>query len=406
MTGISMNKGRSQVKKRSQKAILARHARRWLYTFALPFWAGQGMDPHTGGCVEALDHTGKPLLDLPRRVRTHPRQAYVFASASESNRSGQLALAKELFRFTMACFHPRTDRLASVTSCDGEIVETAHELYDLAFVILAASALTAKGIDLAPELRFLKQSLDELKAAEGWYENPMHAPPRRQVSHMHLFKASLEMYAATGQSDWRDVAEECLDLFITRIAVPDGSVREYFDADWRPITGGQRFEPGHSAEWLSLLHRYECVTEEPAGADMGVMFQYLLHSVDVYGLLPDCTDPLERTRRLWPQTSFLKALLALRHYGIVHPGCSPETVLNRIFSEYLTTRVTGGWYDQRSSEGKLISDRMPSSSLYHVYCGLDGYLSQAGRRRAAETSPGLVGTRLRRVKPAPIKAGE
>jgi len=406
MIGFEMNGDRPRAGKLPQTANLARHAEHWLYALALPLWAERGVDTRTGGCVEALDNSGKPLSHLPRRIRIHPRQAYVFASASERGGAGYLPLAKDLFRFTMACFHPRTDRLASVTSPDGEIVETAHELYDLAFILLAASALVAKGVDLAPELRFLKQTLDELKAPEGWYENPMHAPPRLQNSHMHVFEASLEMYAATGQSLWRDVAEECLDIFITRIAVPDGSVREYFDADWRPIAAGQRYEPGHAAEWLSLLHRYECVTGLSAGADFGAIFHYLLRSVDGYGLLPDGTDPLKRARRLWPQMEFLKALLCLRSYGVVHPGYSPDMVLTRIFSEYLTTQVPGGWYDRRTCEGEQISDRMPTSSLYHVYGGLTAYLDQTGGRRVSKTSRGFADPGLGRVKPAPIKAGE
>nr|WP_263619074.1 AGE family epimerase/isomerase [Ruegeria profundi] len=370
---------------------LVQKTKRWVFSETLPLWAERGIDKKNGGCVEALDHCGAPLSGLPRRVRIHPRQCYVFARAGRYDPERYLPVANDLFRFTMACFDPQTKRLASLTSPEGAVLGAGHQLYDLSFVLLAASAMVAAGFGIEAELAFLERRLAELKAPRGWFETPSRAFPRLQNSHMHLFEASVELFAATGAPVWQEAADECLELFHEKFAASDGTVREFFDQDWVPVKSIQRNEPGHAAEWISLLHRYEQVMGAASGGNFRQIYQYLLRASGSGSLLPDCTAPVEQSSRLWPQTEFLKALLSLRHYGIVHQTCSPEKVVKVIFDTYLATPVPGGWYDKRSATGELLSDKMPSSSLYHLYSGFVTYLEERGALRPDDMVRSRVG---------------
>lgn len=348
----------------------------WLYEQAFPLWTGTGVDPSTGTVWEALDHNGAPCVDMERRLRVQARQAYCF-SASEN--PAHQALAYRLFRFAMDHgFDPETGNLSARLAPDSSILTAPHDLYDVAFMLLAASGLITMGADVSTDLTRLEMELAKLKAPRGWYENAARALPRRQNPHMHMFEAAIALFAATGKTRFRDMAEECLDLFRDTFLSSDGRVLEYFREDWTPLDGhDQVTEPGHMAEWVYLIDHYEQITGRSAQVPMETLYGEVLARRDEAGLLPDCSDPAVPTRRMWPQTELLKASIAMATRGkSLTNSPSPEEILALIWEQYLDTPVAGGWYDKRSSEGKLLSDNMPASTFYHILVAFRYYLSR------------------------------
>ncbi|MEM6388897.1 MAG: AGE family epimerase/isomerase [Pseudomonadota bacterium] len=354
------------------EAMRTEEMRAWLYDRALPFWAEAGIDPSGAGAWEALEHDGTPQRTRDKRLRVMPRQAFVFASAG----GAYLPLARRLFDFAMARgFDPNTGHLAALLSPEGEILKAPHDLYDMAFMLLAAAALTEAGEDVAADLATLTEKLGWLKAERGWYETAEGAAkhPRRQNPHMHLFEASTELYRVTGDAAWRAIADECLSLFKEVFLQGDGRVFEFFNLDWSAAES-QAVEPGHMAEWIWLLHRYEVATGESAGVDLNAVWAATLKGQDASGLLYDSSEPLSETRRLWPQTELLKASLVVGGTG----DMTPERIAARLYAEYLDTEVPGGWYDKRRiSDGALISTDMPSSTFYHLYVAAVAFLEAA-----------------------------
>lgn len=352
---------------------------RWLHNQALPLWASAGIDLSGPGAWEALDHDARPLTTRPRRLRVMPRQTFVFAQAARDGAGEYLPLAQALFDIAMTRgIEPATGNLAALLSPGGAILSAPHDLYDLAFMHLAAAALIEAGTDTGDALAWLDAALARLVAPRGWLETDGARLPRRQNPHMHLFEAMTELYRVTGAAHYRQAAEECLGLFRNVFLQPDGRIFEYFAADWGPHDGAQGVEPGHMAEWIWLLDRFEQATGQASDVDIAAIFAQVLTGRDRSGLLRDSMLPLATTRRLWPQTEFLKASLVLARRGVpLHQGADPDTILAALFSEYLDTPVPGGWYDKRAEDGALLSTDMPSSTFYHLYVALRAYIGAA-----------------------------
>jgi mannose-6-phosphate isomerase len=347
--------------------------RHWLETKVYPLWSGVAIDPATGVSWEALDHAGRPLRDIDRRLRVQARQAYCFASAG---RADLLDLGERQFRFAMdQGIDPATGHLVALFDSRLGILSAPHDLYDLAFMLLAASALLRRGRLRADDLPQLEAGLARLKAPRGWHENAAHLLPRRQNPHMHLFEAATELYRVTRAPRHLAIADECLALLRDVFLRPDGRLLEYHAVDLTPVpTARQSVEPGHMAEWVYLLHRYERVTGRCTGISLGALFRAVRGRQLASGFLPDTSQPLSRTRRLWPQLEFLRAAMVMYWRGHrLAPGDSPSAIMDRIRREYLTTDVPGGWFDQRDAQGALCSRLMPASTLYHVQLAIRAY---------------------------------
>ncbi|MEM7543986.1 MAG: AGE family epimerase/isomerase [Pseudomonadota bacterium] len=342
-------------------------ARRWLLSDALPLWRGTGVDRDGFGVWEALDHDAKPLTTMNKRFRVPIRQAFVFATAAQVLGTDDGPLAAKLFAQSMADgVAADTGALAALHAPDGTILSAPHDLYDLAFVILADASLQAGGHTPETDLMPL---LDRLKVDRGWRENLFgRIGPRRQNPHMHLFEAALAQVAA-GDERYRPIAEECLSLLHDVFLQPDGSLFEYFDDDWVPVATGQRVEPGHMAEWVYLLDYYHRVTGKETGVDIDQLFAQARAARAENGFLPDATMPDVPTQRFWPQTELLKAALVQERRGAVGPDMA-DAIFDQIFATYLATPVRGGWFDQFDAEGALISGNMPASTGYHIMLAL------------------------------------
>ena len=116
--------------------------KKWFIEDALPLWAAQGYDHERGGFYETLNFDGEPVTGQPRRVRVQARQIYVFAHAGVLGwHDGAEQLSAKGFDYFLAHACPDDgDRgCVHLLSDDGAIVDDQRDLYDQAFLILAAA---------------------------------------------------------------------------------------------------------------------------------------------------------------------------------------------------------------------------------------------------------------------------
>ena len=194
---------------------------------------------------------------------------------------------------------------------------------------------------------------------------------------MHLFEALLALFEATGEARFLARAGELFGLFRTRFFDEERSVvREFFAADWTLLAdhGGDAIEPGHLMEWVWLLRRYERLTRTPVGPLADRLFaqgESLGLDPAADGCLADVVDldgrPLADSRRLWPQTEYLKALLVqARATGAPDLLHRAERLSDRLFAEYLAGVPAGAWRDRFTLAGAPLADHVPASTLYHL----------------------------------------
>jgi mannose/cellobiose epimerase-like protein (N-acyl-D-glucosamine 2-epimerase family) len=82
------------------------------------------------------------------------------------------------------------------------------------------------------------------------------------------------------------------------------------------------------------------------------------------------TSVRDAQARLWPQTERIKATCALAEltgesrYWVV----ANEAAL--ALTKYLSTPVSGLWYDKLTADGQFIDEPAPASSFYHIVCAI------------------------------------
>jgi mannose-6-phosphate isomerase len=228
-----------------------------------------------------------------------------------------------------------------------------------------------EAVGLADEASALLDALQARRhAAGGFREDSVH--PFQSNAHMHLFEAALAWIEADGGRQWLDLADELAGLALTRFTdAEQGFLREFFDEAWRPASGagGRRVEPGHQFEWAWLLHRWGAMGHPEAAQAARRLFAAGLRGLDAArGVAVDALSEdfsvLEATARLWPQTEFLKAALALGDEAqILTPA--------RALARYLETPVRGLWRDKLSGGGLFADEPAPASSFYHLVVAID-----------------------------------
>ncbi len=350
---------------------------RWLTQCAYPCWAHYGVDLRDGGFFEALSQRGRGLA-TPRRARIHPRQIHAFAQA---RRFGWRGDAFEIVRRGIDYFRGRYRRpdglFRTLVDADGMPLDERALLYDQAFALLgyagAAVTLTAPAIfeRRALELRGVIES--RLGAKGGGFHSDEAGGGRRESNpHMHLLEACLIWAQAGRDGGWNAWAKDLIDLALSRfIDRETGALREFFSPSWEPAPGmeGRIIEPGHQFEWAFLMlkspwGRAEAVERAAlrliAAGERGVR-----NEVAVNSLLDDFTVH-DSNARLWPQTERLKAaLLAARVTGETCYGSMASAAASSVL-HYLSTPVSGLWFDLQLPDGRLVDSAAPASTLYHL----------------------------------------
>lgn len=356
----------------------------WGLQTALPFWAEHGWDDIHGGFREAIGFDGAPIPGETRRVRVQVRQIYVFARAHHEGWMSGLDLAEEAASLLQrrAWQADGAPGWAHRLSEDGAIIEPVRDLYDHAFILLALAWLgrasgKAAYFDLADEtLAFLDNALAD---PAGGYRESLGGPqsPRRQNPHMHLFEALLALFEVTGRADILARATAIKTLFDQNYFDPQRAVlREFYEADWRPAPGaaGELVEPGHLCEWSWLLHEYHRLSGEALSPAASALFETAMqHGINARsGLLNAGIDSrgavVDASSRAWMQTEWLRTA-ALRH-RLGHAGsAAPLEQAGRAVQCHLNGVVSGGWIDQFDGDGSVMSERIPASTLYHLFGG-------------------------------------
>lgn len=358
----------------------------WMRDQALPFWLARGADDASGFFWERLDLSGAPVADSELRVRTQARQIYVFAHAALLGMvSADEALARAergLGQLRRSAWAPDArpgwvHRLAA----DGSVADSRRDLYDHAFVLHALAWFERASGDervrawIDETLHFIDTALASRHG--GWAESDRHELPRRQNPHMHAFEAFLALYETTGSSIYLARAAELFGLFRTRFFRDDeGLLREFFGPSWETgeSYGSHQLDPGHMFEWVWLLRRYARASSRPVDDLCAALFSagVRLGLDESSCFIADVVDAsgrrLTESRRLWPQTEYLKALL-VQHEAGHDPTLlqEAEQLSDRLLSSYLEGCAAGTWRDQFSFEGVCMTDVVPASTLYHLF---------------------------------------
>jgi mannose/cellobiose epimerase-like protein (N-acyl-D-glucosamine 2-epimerase family) len=358
--------------------------RQWLITEALPLWAGPARDPASGAPFECLMPDGSPDRQAVIRSRVPARQIYVYAHAAVLGwRPAGAEEALGMFDWLMARAHAPDGDPGFVHRLrpDGGVVDARRDAYDHAFMVLAFAWL-ARATGEARVYEALEGTLAFIDAALTLPDGSLREDlddtlPRRQNPHMHMFEAMMGLHQALGRKDALKRAGALLALIRRHfISEPDGMLGEFFDAKLDLMDGpsGQVAEPGHLAEWTWLLRSHERIAGQPPGALADAMMAQALVARDRDGPLIDETDragrPVRRTRRLWPQTELAKGFIGQAEIG--RPGAAAEALraLADLKRFYIDPAPKGAWIDQLDADGRVISDRMPASSLYHIFVAI------------------------------------
>jgi mannose-6-phosphate isomerase len=344
----------------------------WFVSRALPLWAAAGVDPH-GGFYESLAFSGAPLPGR-RRVRVQCRQIHTFTEAASRGwlAEGDAIAARGFDRLietavpnegARGCVHTLHD--------DGRVDQHLRDLYDQAFLLLACAARIRAAKDPRAliiannTLAFLDR---EFASPHGGYrENDRGGHPRRQNPHMHLFEALLALHKATGDGAMLRRAEAVEALFRAKLFdARAGVLREFFNDDWTLISKvSDRIEPGHMAEWVALLDRFERRTGETRASLKEALYQ----GADAFRIpgepfLPNAAllgaRPAAADRRLWPQTELLRAALVLGE------DADAAVIIDAILTSYLAVSPQGLWTDEFAADGQPIATAVPASILYHL----------------------------------------
>lgn len=353
----------------------------WMRRDALLFWVSKGWDGKRGGFHERFFFDGSPDHLVERRVRVQWRQIYVLAHASMLGWTDGLKLAFQGLEHVLerAWAPDGQPGFVQALAPDGTVVDARRDTYDHAFAILALSWLARASGDaqvrtlLDMVLGFVDSSLT---GADGYLIEALPPQlPRRQNPHMHMLEAMLALVETVQHPEgvlratrYRQMLDKTFMDPVSNLLV------EFYDDSWAPIRDGVSsiVEPGHMAEWVWLIRRYERLCGQ-ASSPLGTHFlgAALRFSEQKHGFLVDEVDTAQQirksSRRLWPQTELIKAWLAQAESGTERADEAAETLIEAMLDTYLSGPFRGGWHDAYDGAGNVMINTIPASSLYHIF---------------------------------------
>ena len=262
----------------------------------------------------------------------------------------------------------------------GGIVDPTMDLYDQAFALLAIAAWINVSSDVSalPWADRTLDAMDERLAAphrRGWVSDTSPGATMLQSPHMHCLEALLALHAATGEPRFQARAAEVVALLdSTLYDSRTHTLTEYFDAQWRRAehAAGTVVEAGHHYEWVWLLHRAEPLVPGAAKhAEALHAFAEQFGCDPSTGLIYDAnySDGSVRTasHRLWPNCEALKAHLARFESTHRLDVWRTTQIVDNLFRYFLVGSTPGTWIDQLDASRCPCAERIPASSLYHVY---------------------------------------
>jgi mannose/cellobiose epimerase-like protein (N-acyl-D-glucosamine 2-epimerase family) len=365
---------------------------------ALAFWAERGVDRAHGGFLEELSFEGEPTACAFKRVRVQCRQVYVFSHAATLGWAQGEALSRMGCEYLAARARTPDGGWARLLSREGDVIDPAPDLYDLAFVLFAMAwrykaSRDPDALGHAHEVLSFVQARMRGPIAGFWHVLPPKGP-RQQNPHMHLTEACLAAFDATQDQRFLDQAGELVDLFRRRLF--DGrSLGERFAEDWRRLSTeeGQALEPGHHFEWAWILGQHAKLTggQLPEEAPMLVAFAEQVGvdpvSQAVFDDVREDGAPLRRSSRAWTNAERIKGWLAL----FEKTGCDPRREIaaatRLLCGRYFAGMPRGAWMDQFDGQGRPMSTAVPASIVYHLFLAFSELLRLEPGLRDLHRSP-------------------
>jgi mannose/cellobiose epimerase-like protein (N-acyl-D-glucosamine 2-epimerase family) len=356
--------------------------RSWMFDQALPFWAQHGLDTRHGGYIEQLTLDGRDAEIIFKRTRVACRQVYVFSHAATMGWSAGNQLAGFGVAFlTEQAWQGREKGFAKLLTRNGDVLDPAPDLYDLAFVLFAFSwRHRAMKDELSKQwmhttLDFIERQMSHPGGLGYWHELPPKGY-RLQNPHMHLTEACLAAFEATGEQRFANRARTLVELFRTKFFdKASGTLAEYFNDDWSRATGedGRITEPGHQMEWAWILNSARKLLGMDTAAEIRAAVAFAeTHGVDpktavTFNTVRDDGTPIDRGSRTWPNTERLKAAVALYELDGIDPAPVIDRTVELLLQRYLPHNPPGTWIDAFDANGKPLAQTVPASTLYHIF---------------------------------------
>jgi N-acylglucosamine 2-epimerase/mannose-6-phosphate isomerase len=349
-----------------------------MFDKALPFWCASGLDRVHGGSVETLDLQGRDGAGPFKRTRVQARQVYAFSHAHLLGWNGPaLEAAEHCWRFLAANARLEDGAWARLTRREGGVLDAVVDAYDMAFVLYALAWRARSGQSGA--LSEAHATLDALNRrlligpGQGWCSDEADAP-LSQNPHMHLLEAALELYDASGEARFAELAGDILGLFRDRLFDPGlGLLPEFFDPGWVAIGGARRqIEPGHHYEWTWLLLRARQLLDVDLSGEARALYDFAeRHGPDPETrLIDDRLTGEELTRsgasRMWTQTEALKAQLAMFEHQGLDTRARIAEITDQLLDRHLAVEPAGVWQDQFGPGFAPLARDVPASMLYHL----------------------------------------
>ena len=350
----------------------------WLVNDAYPLWSTRGVDPRSGGFIEALDRGGQPSQDA-RRARVQARQVYSFAQAPKFEWQGDWAGIVERGIEFFAAHYRRSDGLfRMLVDAQHVVLDERATLYDQSFALLGFAS-AAGALSAVP--RFEPQALALLNAIEqklgaphgGYYADETRSAKWEPNPHMHLLEACVAWAEIGADPRWAVSVRQLVDLAHTRFIRRDsGALGESYSFTGEPTAdlAGRIIEPGHQFEWAWLLVRCEPHLEASARQSafrlIHIGESYGVHQGVAINALLDDFSVSDDHARFWPQTERLKAALTAAELTGESHYWSMALSAAESFFPYLKTETAGQWYDVQRPTGELIAAVAPASSFYHL----------------------------------------
>ncbi len=365
----------------------------WLTGSLLPGWIVRACDPARPGYVEMLRADGTPDDGSRRSTLVTARLIYVFSHAHILGVPGALDAARHGLSFLLQQCRRSDGCFSHACTAAGEVIDGRSDFYDLAFVLFALgwyarASGEGQAIEQAEQvMAFIEGSL--ASPAGGFLEDTLGTLPRRQNPHMHLLEACHALAETTADPRWLDRAETLVRLMQDRfLDSATGSLGEFFTDDLSPAPGepGQVREPGHHYEWVWLLYQHERLTGSTSARESArtlYAFAEAARGDAIVAPVVNAVDPtgavLDDAALLWPQTEYLKALVARIEFEDDDAARKRLDDHLRLMCALFVDRETGLWVNQIDRMGTPIVAPVPVRVLYHLVMALAEVCRVKGR---------------------------
>lgn len=334
----------------------------------LPMWTGPGFNPALGLPFESLDGTtGLPLPVVRYRAMACARQLFVYARAA-----GPANLLHATRLFESLCHYFKDTKHGGwrySVDAQGAPLDSTQDLYTHAFIVFACAAYfqRSRNADARKIMLSTAQTIEtRFRLPGGLYQAALNADWTQvlrgpaQNPMMHLTEAYLAA-AQLAEPSWfanalRGIGQTMTDTFLH---APTQCIAE------APIgTPGNRLEPGHQFEWLSLVLGAPEVFDDlaiahtlPRAVNWSRKFGVDAANGGVVAALNEKGDILDGTQRIWAQTEFVRTLANL----------GDHTALAVHLAQFRTRFIrVGGWFECLNDAGGVARSDMPSTSPYHL----------------------------------------